>query len=441
MKKKTQTTSRQVAKNLLFLSYYFPPVQVSSSIRIRHFYEGFIANGFTIYVLTGKFPKKMAGKQTINLPISNIYFIPLIGLRRLFSNFILTQYTLPLSWKKKVFVSSILSFRNRIPFNIIIGDGGLIYLCIAYFKAVKWIKDYEITHLFTSYSPMVDHFIAFLLKCTFPHLHWMADFRDLPADLKYPHHLNHTFSKYFFKHLLKKADAVITVSRGIADELKNFHPKINIYSGCISTKEVQGPTIISPNFTINYTGSIYHDYQDLSPLIKVILVLIEEGIMNKKDIIWTYCGLHPCQYEHWLIPHFSKEQLDIKAFLPLSEARERQWGATINLVLTWSTSIQKGILTTKFFEYLAHGKPILVLTNGVLEMEMKRILSCYQMEGYFENSENKGLKDWITTMYKGWKNNQIYQCDRKKIEQKFSESERNAIIKKVSDKTPTRKNT
>ena len=63
------------------------------------------------------------------------------------------------------------------------------------------------------------------------------------------------------------------------------------------------------------------------------------------------------------------------------------------------------------------------------------------MEGFSENSENKELKDWITTMYKGWKNSQIYPCDRKKIEQKFSESERNAVIKKVSDKTPTRKNT
>ncbi|MEY4028921.1 MAG: hypothetical protein RJA90_106 [Bacteroidota bacterium] len=436
-----QPTSSYMTKKLLFLSYYFPPVQVSSSIRIRHFYEGFIANGFTISVFTGKFPKKMAGEQTINLSISNIYHIPLIGLRRLLSNFILTHYTLPLLWKKKVFISSLLSFRNRIPSNIIIGDGGLIYLWIAYFKAAKWIKDYKITHIFTSYSPMVDHFIAFLLKCTFPHLHWMADFRDLPVDVKYPHYLNHTICKYFLKHLLKKADAVITVSKGIANELEKFRTNINIYSGCISPEEVQRPTIISPSFTINYTGSIYPDYQDLSPLVKIILSLIEEGKMNKKDIIWTYCGLHPFKYEQWLIPHFPKEQIDIKAYLPLSEAQKRQREATINLVLTWSTSVQKGILTTKLFEYLATGKPILVLTNGVLETEMKRILSCYQTEGYFQNSENKRLKDWITTMYKGWKNDQIHHCDRKKTAQKFSENERNAIIKKVSDKTPTRKNT
>ena len=426
MNNKTRTISKQMSKNLLFLSYYFPPVQVSSSIRIRHFYDGFIANGFTISLLTGKFPKKMVGEQTIILPISNIYHIPLIGLRRLFSNFILTHYTLPLLWKKKVFISSLLSFRNRIPFNIIVGDGGLIYLWIAYFKAVKWIKDYKITHIFTSYSPMVDHFIAFLLKCTFPHLHWMADFRDLPVDIKYPHYLNRTFSKYFIKHLLKKANAVITVSKGIADELEKFQTNINIYSGCISTEEVQRPTIISPNFTINYTGSIYPDYQDLSPLVKVILSLIEKGIMNKQDIIWTYCGLHPCQYEQWLIPHFAKEQIDIKAFLPLSESRNMQREATINLVLTWSTSIQKGILTTKLFEYLDTGRPILVLTNGILETEMKRILSCYQTEGYFKNSENKRLKAWITTMYQFWKNNQTYHCDRKKIAQKFSEDERNA---------------
>lgn len=436
-----QTISNYKAKNLLFLSYYFPPVQVSSSIRLRHFYEGFIANGFTISVLTGKFPKKMAGEQTINLPISNIYHIPLIGLRRLMSNFILTHNTLPLMWKKKVFISSLLSFRNRIPLNIIIGDGGLIYLWIAYFNAAKWIKDHKITHIFTSYSPMVDHFIAFLLKCTFPHLHWIADFRDLPVDVKYPHYLNHTFSKYFLKHLLKKADAVITVSKGIANELEKFLTNINIYSGCIFPEEVQHPTIISPNFNINYTGSIYPDYQDLYPLVKVILSLIEEGIMNKKDIFWTYCGLHPYQYAQWLMPHFPKEQIDIKAYLPLSEAQKRQREATINLVLTWSTSVQKGILTTKLFEYLDTGRPILVLANGVLETEMKRILSCYQTEGYFQNIENKRLKDWITTMYKGWKNNQIYHCDRKKIAQKFSENERNALIKKVSDRTPTRKNT
>ena len=163
--------------------------------------------------------------------------------------------------------------------------------------------------------------------------------------------------------------------------------------------------------------------------------------MNKKDIIWTYCGLHPFKYEQWLIPHFPKEQIDIKAYLPLSEAQKRQREATINLVLTWSTSVQKGILTTKLFEYLATGKPILVLTNGVLETEMKRILSCYQTEGYFQNSKNKRLKNWITTMYKRWKNDQIHHCDRKKTAQKFSENERNAIIKKVSDRTPTRKNT
>lgn len=428
-------------KNLLFLSYYFPPVKVCSSIRLSHFYEGFIANGFTISVLTGKFPKKMAGEQTINLPISNIYYIPLIGLRGLLSNFKLTHYTLPLSWKKKVFVTAILSFRNRIPFNIIIGDGGLIYLWIAYFKGVKWIKTFKITHLFTSYSPMVDHFVAYLLKCTFPQLHWIADFRDLTVDIKYPHYLNYNISTYFLKNLLKKANAVLSVSIGIAEELENFYPKINLYSGCIYPEEVQHPTILSPKFTINYTGSIYPDYQDLTPLIKVILALIEEGIMNKDDIVWNYCGLHPFQFEHWLSPYFGNEQLDIKAFLPYTEARERQRVATINLVLTWSTSVQKGILTTKLFEYLDTGRPVLVLTNGVLETEMKGILACYQKEGYFQNNENKGLKDWIATIYKGWKNNQVYICDRKKIELKFSADTRNALIKKVSDKTPTRKNT
>lgn len=441
MNKKARSTSKQVTKNLLFLSYYFPPVQVSSSVRIRHFYDGFIANGYSVFVLTGKFPKEMAGEQNINSSTSIIHYLPLLGLRRLLSNFILVHYTLPFSWKKKVFLPAILSFRNRIPFNIIIGDGGLIYLGLAYLKAVKWIKAYKITHIFTSFSPMVDHFIAFLLKCTFPHLHWMADFRDLPIDIKYPHPSNRTMFHYFFTRLLKKADTVITVSRGIADALSKFHPKITLYSGCIYQREVQRPTTISTNFTINYTGSIYPDYQDLSPLIKAILALIEEGKINKNDIFWTYCGLHPLQYEEWLIPYFPGEQINIRAFLPFSEARESQREAAVNLLLTWSTSVQKGILTTKLFEYLAVGKPLLVLTNGILEEEMKRILGGYQTGGYFQCNEHHRLKIWITAKYKYWKNNQPDYCERRATQKMFSENKRNALIKKVSDRTPTRKNT
>lgn len=441
MSNKTQAISNRMTKNLLFLSYYFPPVQVSSSVRIRHFYDGFIANGYNIFVLTGKFPKQMNGEQTVNLSRSMIYYLPLIGLRRLLSNFILVHYTLPLSWKKKVFLPAILSFRNRFPFSIIIGDGGLIYLALAYFKAVKWIKIYKITHIFTSYSPMVDHFIAFLLKCTFPHLHWVADFRDLPIDIKHPNLSNHTVFHYFFIHLLKKADAVVTVSKGIAEALSNFRTKITLYSGCISQREVQRPTTISPNFTINYTGSIYPDYQDISPLIKAVLALIEERKINKKDICWTYCGLHPAQYEEWLIPYFPLEQINIRAFLPFSNARERQREAAVNLLLTWSTCVQKGILTTKLFEYLAVGKPLLVLTNGVLETEMKNILGCYQKGGYYQYNEHQRLKNWITVKYKQWKTKQPSRCNSQSAQKMFSENKRNALIKKVSDRTPTRKNT
>lgn len=426
---------------LLFISYYFPPIHVNAVVRIKNFYEGFIENGFQIYVITGKFPRQTPRDTSHQKCIPNISFIPLVGIRMFLINRILKYHTLPLSWKRKPLVSYLLSVRNRIPFDMFFGDGGLLYFIRTYLQGLRWIKKHKITHIFSSFSPITDHFVAYLLKCRYPYLHWIADFRDLPLDIKSPVKWNHTISQFIFKKMMCNVNEIITVSEGLKKKLVCFNPHINIYSGCISSVKKNLLTKRPSLFNLNYTGSIYPDSQDLYPLIIVLKELIEEKKMDINDIKWTYCGIHSGIFKEWLAPYFNEEQMEIQPLLSLNDSKKRQKEAGINILLTWSTDNQEGILTTKLFEYLESGRPILVWTKGKSEPEMRKILACYQKDGYYQKGIEREMKCWISKKYSQWKRHSWKSFDLLKLQKMYSKKCRNALIKKVSEKTPTRKNT
>jgi glycosyltransferase involved in cell wall biosynthesis len=428
-------------RKLLFLSYYFPPIHVNAIVRIKHFYEGFCDNGFQVIVQTGKFPKNIPRDGSSDMAISTICYIPLIGIRFILMAFHLTGPTLPLSWKRKSIIQRILNIRKRLPFDLIIGDGGLFYLLLGYLRGFTSIKRNQITHLFTSFSPMTDHFIAYLLKCNFPHIHWMADFRDLPEDIKNPDSLDRFLFTPIFRRMMHKVDAVVTVSEGLSAALKKFHPNIHIYSGCIVEEDMALPPKHKTTFNINYTGSIYPDTQELLPFIRVILHLIDEGSILIADIKWTYCGIHSSAYKDWLSPYFPEAQLIISPLLSHYCAGLNQREAAINVLLTWGTDQQKGILTTKLFEYLAVGKPILVWTTGNKEQEMTSIIEQCHPGGYFNTGMEERMKDWILERYIKWKNNEDDFFTGENLLKNFGIANRNQQIKKVSDTTPTQKNT
>lgn len=428
-------------KKLLFLSYYFPPIHVNSIVRIRHFFEGFKENDFDITVVTGKFPKSMPIDLSLKIPKTRIFYIHLWGIRLIFSRLISKNLTIPIPWKKNSIFSILLSWRNRTPFQILMGDGGLFYVIQAYFKSVQIIKNDKITTLFTSYSPMADHLTAFLLKTRFPSLHWIGDFRDLPSDDKSPNPLNYFIHVLFMRKLLSKVNVLTTVSQGLTKPLSRYQSNIEIYSGCITSEHIYFQKSNPNCFVINYTGSIYPKFQELSPIIQVMLELISEGKIQYHHIHWRYCGIHTEQFRQWLHPHFKENQLTLTSLISFTDSQKNQRDASINLLLTWNTDFEGGILTTKLFEYLAAGRPILSWTNGKPDSEMNKILEIYQNGGDFQKGKETEMKMWIHNHYNQWINQKLAYNNPNKIMELYSESARNEKIKKVSAKTPTRKNT
>jgi glycosyltransferase involved in cell wall biosynthesis len=220
--------------------------------------------------------------------------------------------------------------------------------------------DYD---LLMSSSPFpTSHIIAARLKATYG-LPWIADFRDLWS-------LNHNYPftsirRYFEKRLeiatLKDADAITTVSDDLAEKLKTLHtaPVAVIRNGFRDELAQTGKSLLPDKFTLIYTGSIYPGKQDIEKLFSAMAGLIHKGIIDPDRFKLMIYG----PKRAWLKPLVERKRLNkvvsLCGMVNRPVALEAQRRAHLLVLLDWEDPAEKGVFTTKLFEYLAAGRPIL----------------------------------------------------------------------------------
>lgn len=109
---------------------------------------------------------------------------------------------------------------DSFPLNIILGDGGF-FTCSLVIGALRLWG--EISHLYSSFRPMSDHFLAYLLVQRFPFLIWIADFRDVPVDPLLQNVWWPGFQHWILRKLLGRAQYLTTVSEGLAQHLRTHY--------------------------------------------------------------------------------------------------------------------------------------------------------------------------------------------------------------------------
>lgn len=412
---------------LLFLSFLFPPVRVNAALRIQHSWEAFIELGFRVWVITRRIPSGTLMDCWQGGSSAAITRIPLPGLRQLIAGWLLRDHSLPLSWKKSTVISRFLNWRNRFPWIILLGDGGPIYILWSYLWARRQVRDLGITHLFTSFSPAADLLTAWLLKGRFPQLHWTADFRDLPHDLVLLA-AGKGSKPRVLQRLLSRADALMTVSEGMALELAPFHPSISIYRGCVVPPDLPVFTGRPAQFTLHYGGSLYPGLQELVPLIQTLDHLCEDGLLLREEIRWTYCGVHAGLFRDWLRPAFREENIRTFDLISRKKALQMCCESSVNLVLTWTEGNRQGILTTKLFDYLACGRPILAWTCGNADRELANVMASCGHLGYFHTGKESQMRTWIAARYQDWQLGSDLGIANEKPLTLFSRENRNQVF-------------
>jgi hypothetical protein len=387
---------------MLMISYYFPPAKVVGAQRIFRFYQSASSRWEKTFLITATAQAQCEGQCEVLADDWSIRqsYLRLKGHGP--QGLAVTEKTSP--WRR--FLSRL---ADSFPFVLLLGDGSIWYAWRAYRAGKRLIEKEGITHLFASFRPICDHYVAFLLKRRFPHLIWIADFRDLPVDPLRNNVFWPSFQHVLLQKILQKADLLTTVSCGLAKALAPYKQPVKVLRNALNDDESNLDALqlaeLAGRFILFYAGTVYAQGQDGENLAQALANLSERGLVNQKKLLMAYAGKDGAAWQKWFSQHgLSKQFLDL-GNLSREAARAWQKQAQVNVLLTWSNPIQSGILSAKLFEYLAARKPILCLTKGQVDPEITALLSEHAqnaLQVLSDEPNTSSLEHWLLARFEAW---------------------------------------
>lgn len=354
-----------MSRRVLIITYYFPPRPGVASLRLRGLAKYLPEYGWEPVILTAALPGEPEHRFKV----------------------VQTPYPgdATACWKRKLGLAPDKGFQEQIgvPWALREGKTSLTNKMVNVIKAViaypdeqkGWypfalrvghdlLKRERFDALLSSSGPVTCHLIARELKARYG-LPWIADLRDLWTQNHYYSYgpLRLMFERKLEVKTLSSADALVTVSKPLAEKLQSLHrskPVFAIPNGY--DPDEMGSVTPTREFTITYTGQFYYQgRRDPLPLFQVLAELISEGKINRCDVRVRFYG----PVEYWLEQEVKLYQLEdiviLHHFVPREDALERQRESQILLLLNWDHPEEAGVYTGKVFEYLAAQRPILAI--------------------------------------------------------------------------------
>ena len=161
-------------------------------------------------------------------------------------------------------------------------------------NAYKHLKHIDYDCVISSFGPESSQYIGRYIKHKKSNVIWIADYRDPLYSGEATKGLLALWAKSFPRRITKKADAITTVSYGFVNSLgidnnKNVYVITNGFDSAdlfdIDIKEIR-----HNKMNLVYVGSLLVGRRDITPVIKAISELIEEGKIDCKKVMLSYAG-------------------------------------------------------------------------------------------------------------------------------------------------------
>lgn len=395
--------SENKSSTCIFISYYFPPIKSVGVIRNFHLAQLFNKIFTNFYILTTSNQQILPREESDLSSFKSVELINTIDYRTIIQRFFTknknTHY--PESVKKNKIIQWLIKANESLPFNLFVGEGGLLYLIDGYSKAKKIIeKTRAKTFVITSFRPTTNVLIGFLLKLNYPHIIWINSFQDAPYDGFRNNIIFLNFQKYCWKKILKFSSLNISTTQTVNYELSKYNSRVkNIFNG-VDFRINKSKHL--DFFTISYTGSLFKNLRDPSMLFEAISILISENKIDYKKIKINYIGK---DYNHWIqfaMPFKNLLQImHVNKNSTTKNALEVQEKSHINLLLSWME------LPAKLYEYIGAGNYIISLVKGIENSDLSYLLetlhigSVYQ---YGKTEDLEKLKSKLLELYTLWMN-------------------------------------
>ena len=300
----------------------------------------------------------------------------------------------------------------------------------------KYLKENQFDAFVTTGPPHSMHLIGLELKKEFPHLKWIADFRDPWTEISYYKHLKLTKSadqkhRNLERKVFETAD--ITLATSFSDA-ENFRKK-GANAFCITNgfdentnlriRESENLKIEKSKFTLSYIG-VLEQLRNPEVLWKVLNELISENAVFKNDFQLKFVGRIDDKILNEIEQTSLNNLVNNLGYLSHSAANVEMANSDLLLITNFPDDLSKGIIPGKIFEYLATGKQI--ISFGPKESDVKKILEETNAGKHFSYDDELELKVFLLEKYKEWKsgisNSQtqnIEQFSRKNLTKKLTE--------------------
>jgi len=385
-------------KKLLLITYFFPPSNNVGAIRAKGIAKYLPSFGWDVFILT---PLTFSERDN-KYKVIETYppFREKLGYfkRKLFIDYNKIVYKPP-------FYKSFFSIFNEI---LPIPDTKKGWILYGVYSGREIIKKENISAIISVYSPATCHVIGYKLKREFPHIKWIADFRDLW--LFNPFSSYNKLNKFFIRKIERKilaiSDFLTTVSEPFAKQLKDSYNKESfpIPNG-FDPEEFNFKCSIDNKFSITYTGSLYSGERNPERLFLVIKKMVCEDKKMKENLEINFYSKYEPFIEKLIKKYGLEEVVKQKGIIPREEVIKKQKSSQILLLLNRNFIEDKGVYTGKLFEYLGARRPILAI--GHKESVVKDLIKetnagvyCWEEQHLYHT-----LKDW----YKEWKLKKIVE--------------------------------
>lgn len=270
-------------------------------------------------------------------------------------------------------------------------------------EADTLIKEENIDTIITTGPPHSTHLIGRKLKKKYG-LKWICDMRDPWTDIYYYKDLLHIplvkkLDAKLEKKVLSECDKIITVSSGLKDIFVNKSEEINadkihiIPNGYDECDFKTNDRNKNNKLTVAYVGTMAEIYEP-GPFFDAFERSLQNGIPLELKLVGK---VSPPILEELRNRSCSKE-VNIVGQVAHEEAIRHMQSADILLLLIPNTTDSKGILTGKFFEYLAAKRPI--IAHGPKNGDIDKILKHTMSGELFDFNDTGGMINKIESIYK-----------------------------------------
>lgn len=289
--------------------------------------------------------------------------------------------------------------------NLFIPDARKFWIKPSVKFLTKYLKENHIDVVVSTGPPHSMHLIALEVKKILD-VKWIADFRDPWTNIDFYKDLKLTRRsdkkhKRLEREVLRNADVVLSVGETMGEELEQLGAKkIQIITNGFDAYDI--PEIrqeLDVDFSIVHVGSINKD-RNHEVFWQAIEELVAENEMLSQKLVLKFIG----KLDHDVFEQVERRSLTrnfkyIEYIAHDQIMRELMKARLLYLPINKSPNA-KGIITGKFFEYLAAKRPVLVI--GPKDSDVQKIIDFTNSGQVFDFENRTGIKNYIRDCFSNY---------------------------------------